>query len=627
LRRADAALRQNEAAEMKAKMDTEARAPLETAVADTHASGLAIPISIALSTMLAACGGGGGGDSPGTGSGPGTDPGPGPGTVITGPHTDAEAARFLQRAQFSSTTQEISDLRAVGYTQWLTNQITSPRSGITGWDWLEARGYGVVDSHQYFLQFYPIDYMIGNQLLSGPDMMRKRMALALSELFVASFVNTSFTWYSHAYADWWDMLMRNASGNFRQLLEDVTLHPAMGVFLNTRGNQKEDPATGRMPDENYAREVMQLFSLGVHELNLDGTPKTDGNGQPVDTYTQDDVTNLARVFTGWDLDLSDGQGFIDPVLNRYYWSKDFACKPMALNASRHSNLEATFLGVTVPANTPGLEALRIAMDTLFNHPNVGPFFSRQMIQRLVTGNPSPSYVARVASKFNDNGSGVRGDLRAVWAAILLDEEALGAQSLQSPTFGKLREPMVRFIQWARTFGVTSIAGSWKFRGGTLQTELAQGPLRAPSVFNFFRPGYVPPGTALSALGATSPEFQLINEITVCNYINVMAFYIRNGMNVADPNQTHLTLGSTNWVFDIVPDYQQELSLVTDATALVNHLSLVLCANQLSSANKQVMVTALEASPVTTASSEEIKLDRIAAAILMIMASAEYIVQK
>ncbi len=577
--------------------------------------------------MLAACGGGGGGDSPGTGSGPGTDPGPGPGTVITGPHTDAEAARFLQRAQFSSTTQEISDLRAVGYTQWLTNQITSPRSGITGWDWLEARGYGVVDSHQYFLQFYPIDYMIGNQLLSGPDMMRKRMALALSELFVASFVNTSFTWYSHAYADWWDMLMRNASGNFRQLLEDVTLHPAMGVFLNTRGNQKEDPATGRMPDENYAREVMQLFSLGVHELNLDGTPKTDGNGQPVDTYTQDDVTNLARVFTGWDLDLSDGQGFIDPVLNRYYWSKDFACKPMALNASRHSNLEATFLGVTVPANTPGLEALRIAMDTLFNHPNVGPFFSRQMIQRLVTGNPSPSYVARVASKFNDNGSGVRGDLRAVWAAILLDEEALGAQSLQSPTFGKLREPMVRFIQWARTFGVTSIAGSWKFRGGTLQTELAQGPLRAPSVFNFFRPGYVPPGTALSALGATSPEFQLINEITVCNYINVMAFYIRNGMNVADPNQTHLTLGSTNWVFDIVPDYQQELSLVTDATALVNHLSLVLCANQLSSANKQVMVTALEASPVTTASSEEIKLDRIAAAILMIMASAEYIVQK
>jgi uncharacterized protein (DUF1800 family) len=627
LRRADAALRQNEAAEMKAKMDTEARAPLETAVADTHASGLAIPISIALSTMLAACGGGGGGDSPGTGSGPGTDPGPGPGTVITGPHTDAEAARFLQRAQFSSTTQEISDLRAVGYTQWLTNQITSPRSGITGWDWLEARGYGVVDSHQYFLQFYPIDYMIGNQLLSGPDMMRKRMALALSELFVASFVNTSFTWYSHAYADWWDMLMRNASGNFRQLLEDVTLHPAMGVFLNTRGNQKEDPATGRMPDENYAREVMQLFSLGVHELNLDGTPKTDGNGQPVDTYTQDDVTNLARVFTGWDLDLSDGQGFIDPVLNRYYWSKDFACKPMALNASRHSNLEATFLGVTVPANTPGLEALRIAMDTLFNHPNVGPFFSRQMIQRLVTGNPSPSYVARVASKFNDNGSGVRGDLRAVWAAILLDEEALGAQSLQSPTFGKLREPMVRFIQWARTFGVTSIAGSWKFRGGTLQTELAQGPLRAPSVFNFFRPGYVPPGTALSALGATSPEFQLINEITVCNYINVMAFYIRNGMNVADPNQTHLTLGSTNWVFDIVPDYQQELSLVTDATALINHLSLVLCANQLSSANKQVMVTALEASPVTTASSEEIKLDRIAAAILMIMASAEYIVQK
>ncbi len=585
----------------------------------------------AAAALLAACGGGGGGDGEGGGfveapAVAGVVDFPTTGFAHAAPTNDAEAARFLQQAQFSSTRQEIDELRGSGsYAQWLADQFANHR-GITGWDWLEARGYGAVDSNSYFFNHYPADFMIWSQLLSGPDMMRKRVALALSEFFVSSLASAEFTWRAHAYASWWDTLVRNAFGNYRQLLEDVTLHPAMGYFLNTKGNQKENTKTGRVPDENYAREVMQLFSLGVYQLNLDGSVKTDGGGKPLETYTQDDVTNLARVFTGYDFDRSDGVKHTVPGESYTIESKAFARKPMALNASRHSTLEARFLGATVPASTPGQEALRIALDTLANHPNVAPFFARQMIQRLVTSNPSPAYVARVAARFNDNGAGVRGDLRAVWAAILLDDEARGPASLASSTFGKLREPMLRFVQWARTFGATSAAGSWKiFNLDNASNQLGQSPLRAPSVFNFFRPGYVPPGTALATAGATAPEFQLVNETTVGGYLNFMQGAIERGINCPNPGVPQAAWN--NYAYDVQANYARELSLVANAPALVDHLSLVLCADQLSAATKQLMVTALEATVVTTASSDTIKRRRVWAAILMVMASAEYLVQK
>ncbi|WP_382153606.1 DUF1800 family protein [Hydrogenophaga sp. ANAO-22] len=579
---------------------------------------------LAAAALLAACGGGGGG-------GGGTaDAAPAVGVIdfpIAGyshinPTNDAEAARFLQQAQFSSTPAEMTELRGMGCAQWLSNQFARYQ-GITGWNWLEARGYGAVDANNYFFTYYPADFMIWNQLLSGPDMMRKRAALALSEFFVASLASAEFTWRSHAYASWWDTLARNAFGNYRQLLEDVTLHPAMGYFLNTKGNQKENASTGRVPDENYAREVMQLFTIGVVELNLDGTPKTSG-GVPLESYTQADVTGLARVFTGYNFDTSDGVRH--PVDNYTIESKAFAGKRMSFNANRHSNLEARFLGTTVPANTPGPTALRMALDTLFNHPNAGPFFARQMIQRLVTSHPSPAYVARVASRFNDNGAGVRGDLKAVWVAILLDDEARGPASLQSTTFGKLREPMLRFIQWARTFGVTSAAGSWKiFELNNTATQLGQSPLRSPSVFNFFRPGYVPPGTALSASGATAPEFQLVNESTVGGYLNFMQGVIERGINCPEPGAPQAAW--TNYAYDVQANYSRELALVADATALVNHVCLVLAAGQVSSASRATMVSALNATPVTTASSDTVKRRRIWAAILMVMACPEYLIQK
>ncbi len=580
----------------------------------------------AAAALLAACGGGGesGGGGGGNDSFVVTVDFTSTGYANTTPTTDADAARFLQQAQFSSTVEEISQVRSNGYVTWLATEFSRPL-GPTGWDWLEARGYGAANTHGYYFNMYPAEFMIWQQLLSGADPVRRRMALALSEFFVASMTSAEFTWRSHAYASWWDTLTRNAFGNFRQLLEDVTLHPAMGWFLNTKGNQKEDTRTGRVPDENYAREVMQLFTIGLYELNLDGTLKRN-NGQPIDSYTQSDVTNLARVFTGYDFDRSDGVRI--PVDNYTIESRAFARKPMSLNASRHSNLAATFLGTTIPANTPGDIALRTALDTLFNHPNVGPFFARQMIQRLVTSNPSAAYVAHVAAAFNDNGKGVRGDLKAVWAAILLHDEARGAQTLASNTFGKLREPMVRFVQWARTFGVRSAAGSWKiFELSNPATQLGQSPLRAPSVFNFFRPGYVPPNTTLTASGATAPEFQLVNETTVGGYLNFMQDAIERGIRCPEPGVPQAAW--TNQQYDVKASYSRELSLVTDATALVRHLSLVLTAGQIApgSDNELLMVNALNATPVTASSNADVKLRRVWAAVLMVMACPQYLIQK
>lgn len=582
---------------------------------------------LAAAALLAACGGGGGGDGGSTPEAPavvGIVDFPTSGFTHSNSTNDAEAARFLQQAQFSSTKAEITELRGMSYAQWLANQFANYR-GITGWNWLEARGYGAVDTNSYFFNHYPADFMIWNQLLSSHDMMRKRVALALSEFFVSSLASAEFTWRAHAYASWWDTLARNAFGNYRQLLEDVTLHPAMGYFLNTKGNQKENTSTGRVPDENYAREVMQLFTIGVYNLNLDGTVQTSG-GLPVESYTQADVTGLARVFTGYDFDTSDGIRHTVPGQSYTIESRLFAGKKMSFNASRHSNLEARFLGTTVPANTPGATALRMALDTLFNHPNAGPFFARQMIQRLVTSDPSPAYVARVAARFNDNGAGERGDLKAVWVAILLDDEARGPATLQSTTFGKLREPMLRFIQWARTFGATSAAGSWKiFELNNTATQLGQSPLRSPSVFNFFRPGYVPPGTALATSGATAPEFQLVNESTVGGYLNFMQGVIERGINCPNPGVPYAAYN--NYAYDVQANYTTELALVADATALVNHVCLVLAADQISSTSRQLMVDALNATPVTTASTQTVKLRRVWAAILMVMASPEYLIQK
>ena len=607
-------------------------------------------LSVLGSALLVACGGGGspsvvtapatgGSATPATPASPTTPtsptaPAPTPAAPgfnnIPSAATDAEAARFLLQSQLEAGTGEIASLRATNYAAYLQQQFAKP-IGQTGYAWLESRGYGQSDVHRYFFSAYPADFMIWKDLFTAGDSMRRRIALALSEFFVVSLQSAEFTWRSHAFAQFWDMLASNAFGNYRTLLEEVTLNPAMGYYLNTKGNQKENTNTGRVPDENYAREVMQLFTIGVNRLNLDGTEQTSG-GKKLESYTQDDVSNLARVFTGYDFDTSDGQRL--PVLKddgtpETYTieSRLFTQKPMALNAARHSTLEAKFLGTTIAANTPGKAALTAALDTLFNHPNVGPFFGKQMIQRLVTSNPSAAYVARVAAAFNNNGAGVRGDLKAVWTAILLDDEARAAPTAASNSFGKLREPMLRFIQWGRSFGINSAQNSWKmFDTSGASDKLGQSPLRAPSVFNFFRPGFVPPSTALAATQSPAPEFQLVNETTVGGYLNYMQNVIRYGIFCGDPAVPFVASNQT-YVPDVTASYALELALVTDANALVNRLNLILCAGQLSAGNQATLVAALNGTPVTAASSANQKLDRVGAAVLLVMASADYLVQK
>jgi Protein of unknown function (DUF1800) len=304
-------------------------------------------------------------------------------------------------------------------------------------------------------------------------------------------------------------------------------------------------------------------------------------------------------------------------------------RPMALTANNHSALETTFLGVTIPANTAENLALQTALNTLFNHPNVGPFFGRQMIQRLVTSNPSPAYVARVAAAFNDNGAGVRGDLKAVWSAIFLDDEARARRSSIDKNFGKLREPMLRFIQWGRSFGLASDYPSWKIPDtSSAADKLGQSPLRAPSVFNYFRPGFVPPSTALALTQTPAPEFQLVNETTVGGYLNFMQYVIRSGIYSSDPEVPQQSYNT--FKVNLKAAYSQELTLVADPAALMGRLNLILCAGQLSDANQTLMIAALTSMPIHStvpATLQAQQLDRIAAGVLMVMACSEYLIQK
>ncbi|WP_234413878.1 DUF1800 family protein [Ideonella sp. A 288] len=507
--------------------------------------------------------------------------------------SDAQAARFLAQATLGPTDAAIADVRRLGYTAWLAQEFARPVSP-GNWDWLVGKGLDTnPDARNSAIG---VDGQVWQRLITAPDSLRQRVTAALAEIFVVGFDGISGPYKQFKLAAWWDLLASHAFGSYRRLLEAVTLNAAMGSYLNTAGNQKENAGTGRLPDENYAREVMQLFSIGLVVLEPDGTPRLDGSGRPIETYTQDMVTQLARVFTGWNVDLPRGEA-----------GPAFARRPMVLNAALHSPLAASFLGTTVPANTPGATALAMALDTLAAHPNVGPFIGRQLIQRLVTSNPSPAYVRRVAAAFADNGAGVRGDLSAVVRAVLLDEEARSDLGLVAPAFGKLREPMLRLVHWARSFKATSKGGDWAI-GNTSDaaTRLGQSPLRSPSVFNYFRPGYVPAGTEIAESGLVAPEFQLANESSVAGSLN----YLRN------------VVGNSH--ADLQADYAAELALAGDAAALLARVELLLCADQLQASTRSLIQGAIESLSAGTAAG---RAGRVHTAVLLVMASPEYQVQK
>ncbi|MEM7702816.1 MAG: DUF1800 domain-containing protein [Pseudomonadota bacterium] len=595
----------------------------DSARKDADSRSLNVASAATVSTLAlatAACGGGGGN----TASGPpiGGTPTP-PAPPVLRPSTDAEAARFALRAGLSVTPGDIVELRSDGFEAWLDREMAQPIER-TAEQFLSSLGFEQINDDQWFFRSDPADYMIWNQLLTGGNSVRKRIALALSEFFVVS-VNNIQIWPSSSIGAYWDILKEGAFGNFRDVLDGVTLDAAMGVFLNTLGNQKADPTTGRVPDENFGREIMQLFSIGLFELNTDGSVRTDGSGDPIETYTNEDVTGIAKVFTGYNYNYSGGIGFTDftlgsgntiPIPDAALLRNPMTANPQLQVPNRgdnHSPEEKTFLGTTIPAGTGAEESLRIALDTLFEHPNVGPFFGQQMIQRLVTSNPSPGYIQRVAETFNDNGSGVRGDLRAVFKAILLDDEALAAQSLDDPEFGKLREPILRFAQWGRTFGAASDTGFWLMQNlSERSNRLGQSPLRSPSVFNFFRPGFTPPNSQSAERDLLAPEFQLVNETTAASYVNFMERTID---------------GRGGWMFDVKATYSAELEIAHDTPALLDRLDLLLTAGQLSQDTRDTIAGALGAQTVTPDSAEEDMLRQIYRAVLLVMVSTDYLVQR
>jgi uncharacterized protein (DUF1800 family) len=570
-------------------------------------------VAVALSAVaLTACGGGGGGSSapPPVQNPPPNPPVTPPVTPPVVTITDAEAARFLLQAQFAVTDADVAAVKTSGYAAYLTSNYNAA-PGQTGVDWLDSRGHNSITSEARYFWSQFGDFMIWNQLLAGPDQMRKRLAFALSEFFVVSLTPIDGFYPPYVIAAYWDVLTANAYGNFRQLLERITLNAGMGFYLNTKGNLKED-ANGRQPDENYAREVMQLFTIGLYELNADGSLRLDANNQPIETYGQSDITNLARVFTGYDWDyLSNGGTFTNVTWHDYdVPNTRFATNPMMFRANDHSNLAVSFLGTNIPADTAGPEALRIALDTLFNHANTGPFFARQMIQRLVTSNPTPAYVGRVAAAFANNGSGVRGDLKAVWTAILTDTEARTLPAATDTLSGKLREPVVRFVQWARTVGVNSNDNEWEIYDlSGSDNALGQSPLRSPSVFNFFRPGYVPPNTAIATATKQAPEFQLLNETTTAGYLNFMQNVTRNGY------------------IQVRPTYTALLPIAHDVPAVMAWLNLRLTANQLSTETLTVIEAVLTAFNISATTPDATKLNMLATACFLILASPEYLVQK
>jgi len=555
----------------------------------------------ALSWVLAACGGGEGSSGP---------------PVLPKEQQPAQkdVVRFLSQAGFGGAGADIDRTQRIGFPAWIDEQFSLSQDRHQGY--VDTQIAAATLAGQSTNQQNWIYESFWRTAVSGNGQLRHRVAFALSQIFVVSLADSSVGENTRGVASYLDTLGRNAFGNFRTLLQDVTLHPMMGLYLSHLRNQKEDPSRGRVPDENYAREVMQLFTIGLYELNLDGTVRLDSRNEPIETYTNEDVTGLAKVFTGWSWagpDKSDTRFFGGNA------SADRAVLPMQSYPKYHSTSEKRFLGTVIPeqASADPEASLRVALDRLFSHPNVGPFIGKQLIQRMVTSNPSPAYVARVASAFNDNGSGVRGDMKAVIRAVLLDPEA--RSPLPGATdYGKLREPVLRIAHWLRAFGAQSASGRFLI-GNTdnPNSSLGQTPMRSPSVFNFYRPGYVPPNTDIAAAGLVAPEMQITHESSVAGYLNTLRSVISSGIGSGSPR-------------DVQPDYGEVIGLADRPDALVDRIGAMLIAGEMSPELRAQAIDAVGAVAVSTSNAQSAataRLNRVKLAVFLVMASPDYLVQK
>lgn len=569
--------------------------------------------------MVTACGGGGGGSSaPPTNNPPSTPaPPPEPAPVSL---TATEASRFLSQSTFGPDAQSIDKLVADGLESWLVAEFAKPPSlhletvlaGLPE-DGSAVDGMGNLRAEVVLLP----SHSFWNRAIKGNDQLRQRMAYALSQILVVS-TNSNLINFPQTLAHYMDILTEGAFGNYRDLLENVTYSPAMATYLTYFRNEKADPISGRVPDENYAREFLQLFTVGLVELNPDGTPVIQSDGSQVELYDNDDITELAKVFTGLSVGGVPFYQRLRALPPEAYYS------PLVGFDEFHSAEPKNFLGISIPANTAAEQTIDMALDGIFAHPNLGPFLARQLIQRFVTSAPTSAYVARVAAAFEDGsyalpsgdsvGSGARGDLQAVIAAILFDTQARDEAPAARDDFGKLREPVLRFTHWARAFQVNSAdASNERILRNTSSSELlGQHPYRSPSVFNFYRPGYVAPGTETGSAGLAAPELQIVDASSVVGYPNVMTLYALGRSPKLDDDVQDA----------FVADYRAEADLATDITALLDHLDLLLTHGTLQADTRQRIGSILDA--VGTSSEEDLQL-RARVASILVMTSPEYIV--
>ena len=567
--------------------------------------------------FLIACGGGSGSNtnSGQTLSPPPPPPPPPPATKID---TSQDASRFISIGGFGDDEAALETLVDQTAEDWLTQQLSMPHSSyldqtVTRQNIIGEKG-PVNRAH---------NIVFWKRMIEGDDQLRHRMAYALSQIIVVSDRSIGNT---KAMAYYMDVLANNAFGNYKDILKEVTYAPAMADYLTYLNNKKANEKTGRMPDENYAREILQLFSLGVNALNMDGTLKLDGAGNPIPTFTNDDVGGLAKVFTGLKLDQEAAEE----------WQDRFVF-PLIIEERNHSEKEKTFLGTTVTENTGAAASIDQALTTIFDHPNVAPFISRQLIQRFTASNPEPAYVQRVSNAFESGtftspdgaqyGSTGRGDLSATLAAILLDESQFDdsektAGSGDLTDIGKIREPVLNFVHWARAFKVAP--ASTEIEGMLIwdtDKNLGQSPLGSLSVFNFYRPGFIPGDTQAGNQNLTVPEMQLVNAASRNAYIDFMTTFIMD---------RSYTLTDEQDVVSFKPDYSDLIAVSDNVPQIIEHLDTVLTAGRMRESTKTNITDLLAEVEVRTDSPEneaDDKLLRAELAVLVAVTSPEYMTQQ
>lgn len=553
--------------------------------------------------LLAACGGGGGSDGGGA-----TAPNAGPAAPYPDiPQSDADAARFLTQATFGPTTEEIARLRRIGYRRWLDEQLsestTPPTLVLPHLQQLVAGGVLPEDLRPQHRRNYWLW-----QAATARDQLRMRMGFALSEIFVVSDREVADPVRTlNRIADYQDTLARGAFGSYRTLLERVSLHPAMGYYLSHVGNRKADPSRNITPDENYGREVMQLFSIGLVERNRDFSPALDASGNAVPTYDEQVVSAMARVFTGWT--------YAGQTTAQFGRLDNASFAPMECHPSFHDDQpKQIFRGIVIAEGNNCVASLARALDALAAHPNTAPFISRQLIQRFVTSNPSPAYVQRVTDAWLQSN----GNLGTVVRAILLDTEARLAPP--GDAFGKAREPLVKLVALWRAFDaryVPPASGEVRFgfsNAGDLTASLLQDSQRAPSVFNFFEPDHRLPAAG-GVPGLFAPEFQILTEASYLSALNQHEAVVWNYTGAAPTATTPAP------ILDV-----SRLVAMADArnhAGMVDEVNLLLFAGGMGSGTRQAMLSMLD----RLAAANESSSARARSLVLLAAASPEFAIQR